>query len=227
LAAISPDDPAWRRLVIGSDVGMLAIELSTRRRIRINATIASISDAAINLVVREYFSNCPKYIQRREPRESGDAERAATPAVVGRTLDDERRSLIERADTAFVGSLHVERGVDTSHRGGAPGFIEVVDRTTLRVPDYRGNSMFMTLGNFASDPRAGLAIVDFERRRIVSLSGSARLAFGRDHDPQHPTGGTGRYWDFSVQEWAEFGFPTGTQWELVDSSPFNPSPAAK
>ena len=89
----------------------------------------------------------------------------------------ERRALIERADTAFVGSLHPARGVDASHRGGAPGFIQVVDATTLRVPDYPGNSMFMTLGNFEVDSRASLAVLDFERGRVVSFSGSARLHF--------------------------------------------------
>jgi hypothetical protein len=35
--------------------------------------------------------------------------------------------------------------------------------------------MFMTLGNFEVDPRAGLAVLDFERGSVVSLSGSARL----------------------------------------------------
>jgi hypothetical protein len=142
--------------------------------------------------------------------------------VSGYTIDDERRTLVERADTAFVGSLHPSRGVDASHRGGEPGFIHVLDAETLRVPDYAGNSMFLTLGNFEVDPRASLAVVDFDRARVVSFSGRARLRFTGEL-PGHPTGGTGRYWELSVREWVEFDLPLAMRWDLLDSSPFNPS----
>ncbi len=134
--------------------------------------------------------------------------------------------LLERADTAFVGSLHPARGVDASHRGGVPGFIQVVDATTLRVPDYPGNSMFMTLGNFEVDSRASLAVLDFEGGQVVSFSGSAHLRFGED-DPQRQTGGTGRYWDLAVREWVQFELPCALRWELLDPSPFNPPASRK
>jgi uncharacterized protein len=111
--------------------------------------------------------------------------------------------------------------VDASHRGGAPGFIRVVDATTLRIPDYPGNSMFMTLGNFEIDPRASLVAVDFERGRAVSFSGSASLHFGVE-DAGHATGGTGRYWDLTVKEWVQFDLPTTLRWDLIEASPFNP-----
>lgn len=221
LMAASPDDPLRRRLVIGRDVGILAIELASRRRFRINGTVEDISDGTIGVLVRECLSNCPKYIQRRDHHEVFATPSNHTPSESGRTLDEERRALVQRADTAFVGSLHPTRGGDTSHRGGAPGFIQVVDATTLRMPDYPGNSMFMTLGNFAVDSRASLAALDFERGRVVSFSGSARLHFGVEN-PRHPAGGTGRYWDFSVREWVQFELPSALHWDLLDSSPFNP-----
>jgi hypothetical protein len=153
------------------------------------------------------------------------APTSPTISESGRELDEDRRALVEHADTAFVGSLHPRRGVDASHRGGAPGFIRVVDTTTLRVADYPGNGMFMTLGNFEIDSRASLAVVDFERGRVVSFSGSARLRFEME-DPQHPTGGTGRYWDLTVREWVQEDLPTA-RWQLIDRSPFNPSPSRK
>jgi hypothetical protein len=217
----SPDEPVRRRLVVGGDVGILAIELSSRRRLRINGTVDATSAGEIGVLVHECVGNCPKYIQRRQPREVSSTPQSRAPGEAGCELDEERRGLVERADTAFVGSLHPARGVDTSHRGGAPGFIRVVDRTTLRVPDYPGNSMFMTLGNFEVDSRASLAALDFERSRVVSFSGWARLRFDIE-DPQHPTGGTGRYWDFSIREWVQFELPPTRRWDLLDSSPFNP-----
>jgi hypothetical protein len=42
---------------------------------------------------------------------------------------------------------------DASHRGGSPGFVAVQDERRLSFPDYAGNTMFMTLGNIAANPR--------------------------------------------------------------------------
>jgi uncharacterized protein len=220
LMSVSVNDPVLSRLVVGRDVGMLAIELASRRRLRINGTVEAISGDEIQIAVRESVGNCPKYIQRRHPH---DVEPAAisTRGESGQKLDEERRQLVERADTAFVGSLHPARGVDASHRGGTPGFIHIVDGATLRIPDYPGNGMFMTLGNFESDSRASLVAVDFEKGRAVSFSGSAQLHFDAE-DPHQPTGGTGRYWDLAVREWIQFDLPTTVRWELIDASPFNP-----
>ena len=219
--ATSDDDPVLHRLALGRNVGVLAIELSSRRRLRINGTVDVLSPDQIRIAVRESVPNCPKYIQRRQPLDVSSDDGSQMSTRRGRALDDERRVLVEGADTAFVGSLHPARGVDASHRGGTPGFIRVVDATTLRVPDYRGNSLFMTLGNFAVDSRASLAVPDFERGAVVCLSGAAHLHFGVE-DPQHPTGGTGRYWDFLVREWVHFDLRSITRWKLLDASPFNP-----
>jgi uncharacterized protein len=222
LMEASPDDPVLGRLGVGGDLGILAIDLASRRRLRINGSIEAIAADEICIVVRESVGNCPKYIQSRHPHEVSTAVSNRRPRERGCEIDEERRVLVERVDTAFVGSVHAARGADTSHRGGVPGFIKVVDTTTLCIPDYPGNSMFMTLGNFEIDPRAGLAVVDFEDGRVVSFSGSARLRFEVE-DPKHPTGGTGRYWDFTVREWVQFDLPPTVRWELHDVSPYNPS----
>jgi hypothetical protein len=221
LMSVSPDDPVLNRLAIGREVGMLAIELASRRRLRMNGMIGATSDEEIRIVVRESVPNCPKYIQRRQALDMSSAPASPTASESGRAVDEDRLALVESADTAFVGSLHPTRGVDASHRGGAPGFIRVVDATTLRVADYPGNGMFMTLGNFEVDSRASLAVVDFERGRVVSFSGSAKLRFDVE-DPQHPTGGTGRYWDLAVREWVQVDLPAA-RWQLIEASPFIPS----
>ncbi len=221
----STDDPVLRRLAVGHDVGTLAIELTTRRRLRINGTVEAISAEDILVRVRESVPNCPKYIQRRQPTDASTIRSIGTAPASGRALDDERRVLIERTDTAFVGSIHPDRGIDASHRGGQPGFIRALDATTLRIPDYAGNGMFMTLGNYAVDPRASLAAIDFERGTVLSLSGLARLQFDSE-DPKCATGGTGRSWDFTVREWVQFVLPA-LRWDLIEPSPYNPAACRK
>ncbi len=222
LMTTSDDDPVQGRLAVGRDVGLLAIELTTRRRLRVNGQVDRISPDEIDVRVQESVPNCPKYIQRRQVRDLDASPAVPRRTESGREIDDERRAAIARADTVFVGSLHPSHGTDVSHRGGDRGFIRVMDARTLRVPDYPGNSMFLTLGNFEVDPRASLAVVDFDRFRVVSFSGSAVLQFIGEQ-PAQPTGGTGRYWDFFVREWIEFDLPPAMRWEWIESSPFNPS----
>jgi len=109
-----------------------------------------------------------------------------------------------------------------SHRGGNPGFVEVLDERTLRVPDYVGNGMFNTLGNFVSNPRAGLLFIDFEGGRTLQLIGTPMIRWELDA-PSDRTGGTRRYWDFTVDRWLERELPQRVDWELLDYSPFNPT----
>lgn len=218
----SPDDPLVGQLAAGQSVGLLAIELSTRRRLRLNGAVVAREPGAMTVRVSEAFPNCPKYIQRRLPRPAR-AGRDGASAERGTEIDERRRALIARVDTAFVASVHATRGLDASHRGGEPGFIHVEGPRALRFPDYPGNSMFQTLGNLALDPRAGLALVDFERGRVLWLAGTAAASFGGE-DPSHPTGGTGRYWTFTVGRWVESAMPAALDWELRERSPFNPPP---
>jgi hypothetical protein len=218
-----PDDVVRGVMRAGQQLGMVVIDFATRRRLRINGVVNRLDSAGFELHVRETLGNCPKYIQRRR-RNDGPALDAAVRTAEGHALDDERRRFVAQCDTLFVGSVHAQRGLDASHRGGPPGFVHVVDDVTLRISDYNGNSMYQTLGNFALDSRAGLALIDFERQRVLALTGNAALAFGVD-DPRHPSGGTGRYWSFTLSRWVELSLPPTVTWTLLDRSPFNPSSA--
>ncbi|HEV8547946.1 MAG TPA: pyridoxamine 5'-phosphate oxidase family protein [Polyangiaceae bacterium] len=223
----APADPTVALAAVGQRCGVLAIDLGTRQRLRINGTIGHRSDDAIGLDVHESFANCPKYIQRRE-LVFPEVRAGTSPTGVssGVELGARERSHIERADTLFVASQHPERGLDASHRGGEPGFVRVVGARTLRFPDYPGNSMFQTLGNFAVDPRAGVVVLDFEANRLLSLTGTAKTLFAAE-DPAHPNGGSGRYWEFHVTEWLEVPFARPLLARLLERSPFNPPSGAE
>jgi hypothetical protein len=224
LVSANGDDPLWRNLRIGSDVGLLAIDLASRRRLRINGTVSAFDDRRVEVGVREAYPNCPKYIQRRHIHDAAGATPAAPQArASGESLDPARSLMIERADTLFVASAHPARGVDVSHRGGAPGFVRVLHPRRLRMPDYPGNSMFNTFGNFAVDDRAGLTVVDFEGGRLLQMTGRAAVRFDEADDPRQPTGGSGRYWEFDVLQWLELPVATRLAWELLDRSPHNPN----
>ncbi len=98
--------------------------------------------------------------------------------------------------------------------------MQVLDAQMLRVPDYPGNSMFNTLGNFVVNPQGGLVFWDFANYRMLQLVGWTELRWGLD-DAQ-PTGGTKRYWDFTVTAWREADLPHTLDWEFLDYSPHHP-----
>ena len=224
-AGINPHDPFWTNIEQNPRVGMLLIELATRRRLRINgeASRPSADRLRLHLAVAESYPNCPKYIQRRQTTiESLDGPNANSRRD-GHALGDDQQTLIAAADTFFVASAHPQRGVDASHRGGPPGFVDVLDEGTLRIPDYVGNSMFNTLGNFAVNPHAGLVFLDFDRGRTLQLIGRTEILWDQD-DAESKTGGTRRFWLLQVERWREMGLPATVRWEFLDYSPFNPQP---
>lgn len=216
-----PSEPLWRNITTDAPIGMLVIDLGSRRRLRINGRASATADQLL-VEVDEAYPNCPKYIQRRHLRRLGSRiSLVADAAHHGVMLDPERVALIRRADTFFVASRHPTRNADVSHRGGNPGFVQALDVSTLRIPDYPGNSMFNTLGNLALNPRAGLVFPDFERGTVVQLSGTGEILWDQA-DPNQVSGGTGRFWDFHVERWLETQIPDAIAWELLDRSPYNP-----
>jgi predicted pyridoxine 5'-phosphate oxidase superfamily flavin-nucleotide-binding protein len=173
-----PGDPLAGILEDGSEpeVGLLAIDPATRRRMRVNGR-ASRTTAGLAITATQVFANCPKYIR---PRQVVGHRRAAAsgPARHGPALSDAQQAWVARADTFFVGTTDVDSAADASHRGGAPGFVQVVGPDHLRFPDYRGNSMYMTLGNLDRRPAIGLLFVDWEAGGTLQLTGTASV----DHD---------------------------------------------
>lgn len=171
-----PDDPIQPALKAGSAIGLLGLEFASRRRNRMSAVVAD-STTSITLKVRQTFGNCPQYIQTRSFKAVPSA--APKPGEHMSVLDDKARALIEGADTFFVASYApgdaVHHGADVSHRGGKPGFVKIGDDGSLTVPDYLGNFLFNTLGNFRVYPRAGLTFVDFETGDLLMLTGRAEI----------------------------------------------------
>jgi len=218
-------DPVLGALDRGRRVGALAIDLATRRRLRINGHVRAIDADRLSIDVDESYPNCPKYIQKRVVEIEDTSVTPSEERVLhGSDLGDEQRAIVREADTFFVVSVNPHGNADASHRGGVPGFVRLAADGALRIPDYAGNSMFNTLGNVAVNPCTALVFWDFERSRLLHLAGRAALELD-GHDPHGDTGGTGRHWTFHVERWRERAVRLPFRMRLVDRSPFNPSPA--
>lgn len=179
-AAPDPRDPADQGMNDGDAIGLLGIELHTRRRNRLNGLVRRQRDDAFDVLVQQSFGNCPQYIQLRDFALVRDpaVPAPAAPRALDR-LDERARAMITGADTFFVAS-YVDRAddgreVDVSHRGGKPGFVRLDGDGVLTIPDFSGNRFFNTLGNIMANPKAGLLFVDFETGDLLQLSGGAEV----------------------------------------------------
>lgn len=215
-------DVFWRNLPERPAIGLLFIELSTRRRFRLNGRVRAVATGWV-VDIEQAFPNCPKYIQRREVALMGSAATPPAAYAQGHALTPDLKTWITSADTFFLGSSDNQHQLDASHRGGAPGFVQVRADGQLWVPDYAGNSMYNTLGNFALNPAAGLLFVDFAHGRTLQLTGHATIEW-QVPGAEAATGGTGRYWRFAPQAWVVQPLPARLLARFIDYSPFNPTP---
>ena len=176
----APGDNFNAHLAVGAPLGLLGIELPTRRRNRVNGTIVAMADARLEVRVDQSFGNCPKYINRRRFAER--TSHTPAPLVATSKLTDGQRRVIERADTLFIASSYIPNnashrryGVDVSHRGGRPGFVRIEADGSVSIPDYLGNFAFNTLGNIDRNGQAGLLFVDFDGGDLLQVTGDARI----------------------------------------------------
>lgn len=219
-------DPLAGLLQPGAALGLLGIELETRRRNRANGVVARRDTHGFTLAVRQSFGNCPKYIQRRERlAQSQDDTAAPEPAQQAGRLSAADAAWLLATDTFFI-ATHApgdaaNAGTDVSHRGGPPGFLRAGDDgRTLTWPDYAGNHFFNTLGNLALEPRAGLVVPDFEAGGLLHVAGRAEAVWQGDELAAWP--GAERLVRLHVTAvWRRTGV-LPWRWRLVERSPFLP-----
>lgn len=205
----TPGDPLFQTLDIDSDIGVLGIELSTRRRNRMSGKVSKMYNDSFELAVKQSFGNCPQYIQHRELSYIKKEDRKPSTFKILTELDERAINLINQSDTFFVASYFSDdsnsayNGADVSHRGGKPGFVRIDNQGQLTIPDYAGNNHFNTLGNLHKNPKAGLLFVDFTNGHMLSLTGSTEIIWQGD-DVEH-FNGAHLCWRFKIEQvnWME------------------------
>ncbi|MBT5231917.1 MAG: FAD-binding oxidoreductase, partial [Methylococcales bacterium] len=216
-------DPLSRSLKKGAHIGILGIDLASRRRNRLSGKINKLAAGSFDVTVDQAFGNCSKYIQSRSMRFTHN--KALVPRVDSFTqLDIKTQQFIASADTFFVashnlkGSKEKNEGVDVSHRGGVPGFIHVKDNT-LTIPDYSGNQHFNTLGNFIEQPKAGLLFIDFNTHSVLMVTGSVNIIWNVENAERFLN--AQRLWGFTLEKgmWLHNVLPMS--WSFKSYSPFN------
>ncbi len=87
---------------------------------------------------------------------------------------------IEARDMFFIATADADGQPQCSYKGGDPGFVQVVDQSTLAFPVYDGNGMFLTTGNLSENRAVGMLFISFEDGSRLRVNGDASI------DPEDP-----------------------------------------
>ncbi|MDZ7729136.1 MAG: pyridoxamine 5'-phosphate oxidase family protein [Dehalococcoidia bacterium] len=116
----------------------------------------------------------------RQIQERFDSRRLAdrvSEATFHDTFSDRDRAFIERMDMFFLATSDASGNLDCSYKGGDPGFVRIIDETTLAFPWYDGNGMFMSAGNVLDHDRVGMLFIDFQNQWRMRVNGRATIDF--------------------------------------------------
>lgn len=109
-----------------------------------------------------------------------------TPGAVDRVSEaftPNEVAFIAERDSFYMASVSQTGWPYVQHRGGPPGFLKVLDETTLAFADYAGNRQYISTGNLDADARVALILVDYPRRaRLKILAHAERLALDAEPD---------------------------------------------
>jgi predicted pyridoxine 5'-phosphate oxidase superfamily flavin-nucleotide-binding protein len=90
-------------------------------------------------------------------------------------ITDELAEFIAAQTSVFLATANAQGQPYIQHRGGPPGFLQVLDEHTIGFADFNGNRQYISSGNLAENPRAHLFLIDYATQQRIKLWGSARV----------------------------------------------------
>ena len=120
------------------------------------------------------FTPSVKAVQSRKGSRRGYARMEEKGGWQG-TITDDLASFIAERDSVYLATASADGQPYVQHRGGKPGFIKVLDETTLAFADFKGNRQYISQGNLAENDKAFLFLMDYANRRRIKIWGRARL----------------------------------------------------
>jgi predicted pyridoxine 5'-phosphate oxidase superfamily flavin-nucleotide-binding protein len=96
------------------------------------------------------------------------------------TVTPELETFISQLDMFYLGTASAAGQPYIQCRGGAPGFLKVIDEKTLGFADFAGNQQFISLGNLSENPKAFIFLMDYVHSRRIKLWGNAKVVEGDD-----------------------------------------------
>lgn len=132
------------------------------------------ADKYLNLTVTPAVAKVQEHYFGRSMDVSIASERNAL------TADEEQ--FIAARDSFYMATVTETGWPYMQHRGGKPGFLRVLNPTTLAFADYKGNRQLISTGNLSVNDRVSLFLMDYPQRNRLKIIGHARV----EDTQQHP-----------------------------------------
>ncbi|OYU47345.1 MAG: pyridoxamine 5'-phosphate oxidase [Rhizobiales bacterium PAR1] len=120
------------------------------------------------------FTPTIKAIQQRKGSRHGYAQMEARGGWQT-TITSELATFIDTVRSFYLATANAEGQPYIQHRGGPPGFLQVLGESTLAIVDFKGNRQFITQGNLEENAKAFIFLMDYESRRRIKIWGTARM----------------------------------------------------
>ena len=101
-------------------------------------------------------------------------------------LTDEDKAFVERLDLFFLATVNSKGEPSCSYKGGDPGFVRVLNPSTLVFPCYDGNGMYLSMGNVAATQQVGMLFIDLTSPKRLRVNGTARIEPAEFVTPAYP-----------------------------------------
>ncbi|MCJ0763719.1 pyridoxamine 5'-phosphate oxidase family protein [Variovorax sp. CYS-02] len=115
----------------------------------------------------------------REPVDLGALYAAPPPMIqkaVTNYLTEYHRAYLEIATFFCLATGRQDAGLDASPRGGPPGFVRMLDATTLVFADWPGNNRIESLRNLQHDDRVAMLFLFPGLEVFMRINGCARIS---------------------------------------------------
>lgn len=90
-------------------------------------------------------------------------------------ITEELAAFIAVQTSIFLATANAQGQPYIQHRGGPPGFLQVLDEHTIGFADFNGNRQYISSGNLVENPKAHLFLIDYSTRQRIKLWGTARV----------------------------------------------------
>jgi len=120
------------------------------------------------------FTPGVKAIQSRKGSR-GTYDRMESQGGWATVITEELAEFIAQQTSVFLATANAQGQPYIQHRGGPPGFLQVLDEHTIGFADFNGNRQYISSGNLAENPRAHLFLIDYTARQRIKLWGTARV----------------------------------------------------
>ena len=110
-------------------------------------------------------------------------ERVEQSAAPGDTVGAAEQNFIQHRDSFYMASVSETGWPYVQHRGGAKGFVRVINPALLGFADLRGNKQYVSLGNLEHDPRVALFFMDYPNQTRLKILGRVEV---HEHDEEAP-----------------------------------------